>query len=94
MSTPPRAEQLTSSDDPSPDRLLLIEWVALGFIVAYLAFLAFSGLEQGHIHNGDSDFLVQGTSEALDCISKGIWIECGLIRGTLHTEIGPYPILQ
>ena len=62
------------------------------FIVLFLFVVFIDARRLGHIHTTDSDNLVKGTRQAIDCLRDGQFFRCG--GGLGKVEVFPYPLLQ
>lgn len=67
--------------------------IAAGVFGAALTAVLFIGLAAGNLNTGDTNVLVAGVRQALDCLSVGTFTNCRTTE-TGDALIGPYPLLQ
>jgi hypothetical protein len=68
--------------------------VAGVLILGYLVLVMVNAASVGNLHTGDTDVLVQGARQALQCLGRGKLVGCGHASGSPLTAVAPYPLLQ
>ena len=68
--------------------------IATLLIVGYLVLVAVNAAPLGHLNTGDTNLLVQGARQTVECLSRGTLVGCGHAPGSVETKVGPYALLQ